>query len=168
MALRSFANFGAAKLFLRRSPHRPSRLEALSAEYRPSLCRFKRYGRFLSALRASRFRFRSNCPASSASSSNLGSFCFTPLATLRFVFESLVGEEHLFASSEYELGATLRTLQYLIVEFHGRLPWPRRARRDELVFHHGPGTVNWTHARGPKHGSSGRRAKNLNVFPTYA
>jgi hypothetical protein len=46
---------------------------------------------------------------------------FAILAPLRFVLETLVGEEHLFAGSEDELLIAFRALQDLIVIFHTRL-----------------------------------------------
>jgi len=48
----------------------------------------------------------------------LGTLRFAGFAALRFVFESFVGEKHLFAGGKYELRATLRTFQYSIVVFH--------------------------------------------------
>jgi hypothetical protein len=75
-------------------------------------------------LRARRLRFRSHLPASTsaATTPTFRSLCFAGFAPLRFVLESLIGEEHLFAGGKYKLGATLRTLQDLIVEFHEPLP----------------------------------------------
>jgi len=40
----------------------------------------------------------------------LGPLGLARLAALRFVLESLVGEKHLFAGSEHELGTAFRTL----------------------------------------------------------
>ena len=57
-----------------------------------------------------------------SSSSGFGSLCLAGFAPLRLVLKSLVGEKHLFAGGKYKLGATLRTLQDLIVEFHDPLP----------------------------------------------
>jgi hypothetical protein len=48
----------------------------------------------------------------------LGPFRFAGFAALGFVFESLVGEKHLFAGRKNEFSTTLRTLQYSIVIFH--------------------------------------------------
>jgi hypothetical protein len=59
-------------------------------------------------------------PAASAPA--FGALGFARLATFRLVLESLVGKEHLFASGKDKLGATLRALQDLIVEFHDPLP----------------------------------------------
>jgi hypothetical protein len=44
------------------------------------------------------------------------------LATLWFVFETFVGEKHLFASSKNELRTTLSAFQDLIVVFHRKSP----------------------------------------------
>lgn len=151
---------------LYRSSNRPSRLEAFSAEHWPSLRRFERNGRLFPALRASRLRFRSNW-RSAAASSTFSSFRFARFAPLGLVLESLVGEKHLFASSEYKFGATLRTLQYLIVEFHGRLPWPGRAEEGEVDLLPWAGTEDTICARGHQAQIFGPTAKSLNVFPTF-
>jgi hypothetical protein len=55
-------------------------------------------------------------PASTTAT--LGPFRFAGFAALGFVFESLVGEKHLFAGRKNEFSTTLRTLQYSIVIFH--------------------------------------------------
>jgi hypothetical protein len=102
------------KLKLRRA-HRAPLLEALPAEHWAPLRRPEGNGRFLAALRAVRFRFR---PHRTASPAAFGSFRLAGFAPFRFVFETLVGEKHLFAGSKYELCATLGTLQDLIVIFH--------------------------------------------------
>jgi hypothetical protein len=106
---------------LLRCAHRPSCLEALPAEHRASLRGLKGNGGFLTALRAGSLGFRPYLAASGATA--FGPFGFACFAALRFVFKTLVGEKHLFACGKNELGATLGTLQNLIVEFHGRLPW---------------------------------------------
>jgi len=51
-----------------------------------------------------------------------GSFRFAAFTSFRFVFKTFVREKHLFAGRKYKLGATLRTLQDLVMEFHLRLP----------------------------------------------
>jgi len=99
----------------------PSCLEALPAKDWSALSRLERYGGFLATLRACGFGFRPDRPSAS-SASRFCTFCFASFAALRLVLEALVGEKHLLAGSKHKLGATLRTLQYLIVEFHGRLP----------------------------------------------
>jgi hypothetical protein len=98
-------------------------LETFPAEHRAPLRWSERNRGLFTALRACRLCFcpRLRGPASPAS---LRSFSLARLAALRFVLEPLVGEKHLLAGSEYELGATLRTLQDLIVIFHGWLRSP--------------------------------------------
>ena len=104
-----------------RRPHRPSCLEALPAKHRSSLRRPERHCGFLPTLRASCLRFRTHRRVSTAASA-LGPLRLTTLASLRFVFESLVGEKHLFAGCKHKFGAAIRALQYPIVEFHEPLP----------------------------------------------
>jgi hypothetical protein len=141
-------------------------LKAFPAEYRSTLGRPEGNGCFFAALRAGRFRFRSYLTATSRA--GFGSLSLTSLAPLGLVLKTFVGEEHLFAGSKYKLGATLGTLQNLIVEFHGRLPlgppsgqWGS-GRLSPLAW-----TDSETRAPGvPGTGPSGRRAKNLNEFPT--
>jgi hypothetical protein len=48
----------------------------------------------------------------------LGPFSLARFAALGFVFESFVGEKHLFAGRKNEFSTTLRTLQHPIVIFH--------------------------------------------------
>jgi hypothetical protein len=96
-------------------------LEALSAEYRPALRWLERYGGLLAALRAGSFGLRPH-RAATAATTRFCSFRLTRFAALWLVLKSLVGEKHLFAGSKDKLGAALGTLQYLVVEFHGRLP----------------------------------------------
>jgi hypothetical protein len=108
-----------AKCALRRS-HRPSGLKTFPAKYRAPLRRSEGNCRFLPALRTGGFGF---CPWSGAPATpRFRSLCFTRLAALWFVFKALVGEKHLFAACKNELGAALRTLQHLIVEFHCPAP----------------------------------------------
>src|SRR6516225_11469849 len=102
-------------------PHGASGLEALPAKDRPALSRPKRNGGLLAALRTGCLGFRAHRPAAPATR-RFGAFGFAGLATLGFVLKALVGEEHLFAGGEDKLGATFRTLQDLVVEFHGRFP----------------------------------------------
>ena len=108
-------------LLLRRS-HRPSRLEALPAKHRAPLRWPEGNRRFLAALRTGGLRFGSRRAAASAPTA-FCPLCLAPFAALWFVFKSLVGEKHLLAAGKNELGATFRTLQHLIVEFHARSPW---------------------------------------------
>ncbi len=110
-----------------RCAHGPSCLEAFPAKHRAPLRWSERNRGLFSALRACGLGFcpRLRRPASSAS---LRSFGLARLTTLRFVLESLVGEEHLFAGRKHKLGTTLRALQDPIVVFHEPLPLdPQRA-----------------------------------------
>jgi hypothetical protein len=79
-------------------------------------------GSLLAALRAGGFGFCPYRPGTTTPTSGFCSFRLTRFAALWFVLKSLVGEKHLFAGGKYKFGATFGTLQYLIVEFHGRLP----------------------------------------------
>jgi hypothetical protein len=66
----------------------------------------------------------------SAATAALGSLGFASFAALRFVLESLVGEKHLLAGREHELGTTLCAFQHPIVVFHEPLsPGPVPGRR---------------------------------------
>jgi hypothetical protein len=122
-------------------------------------------GGFFTALRASSLGFRPDLPASRATA--FGPLGFACLAALWFVLETLVGEKHLFAGSENELGATLATLQNLIVEFHGRLPGPRSGKEGPAGFSPWAWIQRWNRfPNTPKTDPLGQRAKNLSVFPT--
>jgi hypothetical protein len=77
--------------------------------------------RLFAALRAGRLRFRPHLPAATASAA----FCslrFASFTSLGFVLEPFIREKHLFAGRKYKFGATLRTLQDLVMEFHLPLP----------------------------------------------
>jgi hypothetical protein len=140
-------------------------LEAFPAKHRASLRGLEGDGGFFTALRAGRLRLRSYLPAYGATAFGpLGFACF---AALRFVLKTLVGEKHLFASSKNELGATLGTLQNLIVEFHGRLPWTPIGQEGPAGFSPWAWTQRWNRfPKTPKTDPLGQRAKNLSVFPT--
>jgi hypothetical protein len=74
-------------------------------------------------LRARGFRLCSHLGGvSAAPATTLGALGFAAFATLRFVLESFISEEHLFAGCKYKLGTAFRTLQNPIVEFHERSP----------------------------------------------
>jgi len=107
-------------------------LKAFPAEHRAPLGWPEGNCRILSALRASGLRFCSHRRTSGACSGTAAfrSLCLAGFATFRFVLKAFVGEKHLLAGSKYKLGATLRTLQDPIVEFHEPLPLnPIRAGR---------------------------------------
>jgi len=73
-------------------------------------------------LRAGGLGFRSHLGGSASASSAFGTLRLACLASLGFVLEAFVGEEHLFASRKNELGTALRALQDLIVVFHEPFP----------------------------------------------
>ena len=102
--------------------HRSPRLEAFPAEHRAPLRRPEGNRCFFAALRAGGLGFRSHLGSSSSASSAFGTLRLACLASLGFVLESFVGEEHLFAGRKNELSATLRALQDLIVVFHEPFP----------------------------------------------
>jgi hypothetical protein len=110
--------------------HGPALLEAFPAKNRPPLCGTEGNCGFLPALRAVGPSFRACRTGVTATASAFGPLCFAGFTSLGFVLESLVGEKHLFAGSEYELRPALRTLQHLVVVFHEPLsPGPVRGRR---------------------------------------
>jgi hypothetical protein len=94
-------------------------LEALPAKDRPALRRTERHRSLFPALRTIRFRFGAHRGiASSSAATTFRALGLAGLAALGLVLEALIREKHLFARSKYKLGATLRTLQDLIVVFH--------------------------------------------------
>src|SRR5215470_19846089 len=95
--------------------HGTALLETFAAENRPALRGTEGHRGFLAALRAVGFGFRAHLDGCTAASHAVGSLGFASLAALGFVFEALVGEKHLLAGSKNKFGATLRTLQDLIV-----------------------------------------------------
>jgi hypothetical protein len=77
------------------------------------------YRRFLAALGAISLGFRTHRGvAASPAATAFSALGLARLATFGFVLEALVREKHLFARSKNKLGATLRTLQDLVVVFH--------------------------------------------------
>jgi len=109
---RQIGQRGAAatpSLELSRLAHGPPLLKTFAAEHGPSLRRAERNCGFLSALRAGCFGFRS-LEVISAWARALRALGFAVLTPLGLVFESLVGEKHLFAGGEDKLLTTLRTL----------------------------------------------------------
>jgi len=110
-------------------PHGPALLKAFPAKNRAALGRPEGNGSFLSTLRAVGLGLRAHLGAAASSATALRTLGFAALAPLWFVFEALVGEKHLLASSKNKLGATLRTLQDPIVVFHEPLsPRPEWGR----------------------------------------
>ena len=105
---------------LRRSAcwaHCPPQLETLAAVNGPSLRWLERNRRFFSALRANCLRF----DALGNGRTRIIALRTSPLASLAslgFVFKSLVDEEHLLAGGEDEFRTAFGALENLIVIFH--------------------------------------------------
>src|SRR5258708_26635486 len=98
----------------------PPLLEAFPAEYRAALRRPERHGGLFPALRTTGLGFRAHRAA--IASRVFRALGFAGLTPLGLVLEALVGEEHLFATGKNKLGATLRALQNLVMEFHASVP----------------------------------------------
>ena len=99
------------------SAESPPLLEALAAKDGTTLRGAEWDSGFLSALRAGSLGFRAHLRATTASAA----FCalgLAGLASLRLVFEALIGEEHLFAGSKNKFSAALRALQDSVMVFH--------------------------------------------------
>ena len=101
------------------SAHGAALLEAFTAEYGAALRGTEGHRRFLPALGTISLGFGAHRGiAASPGASAFGALGFASLAALGLVLEALVREKHLFARGKNKLGATLRTLQDLIVVFH--------------------------------------------------
>jgi hypothetical protein len=99
--------------------HSAALLKALAAENGAALSGTERHRRFLAALGTIGLGFGAHWGgAAPPSATAFGALGLATLAALGLVLEALVREKHLFARSKYKLGATLRTLQDLIVVFH--------------------------------------------------
>jgi hypothetical protein len=98
-------------------------LEAFTAIDRTPLRGLKRNGRLFPALRAHRFRLDA-LDASRTCFISLCAICLAGLATLGFVLESLVCEEHLLAGCEDEFRSTIGALQDLVMVVHMLLRGP--------------------------------------------
>jgi len=97
-------------------------LETGAAQDRPALRGFEGNRRFGPTLRA-------GCPGLCADPRvTAGAFGLALFAALRVVFELLIVEEELLARRENEIGAAVYTLQYAILEIHGRFPAGRLHR----------------------------------------
>jgi hypothetical protein len=119
------------QLLLLRRAHGSALLKAFPAKHRPPLRGTEGNRGFLPALRAVGPGFRARrTGVTTTTAAALGPLCFAGFTSLGFVFETLVGEKHLFAGGEHELRPTLRTLQHLVVVFHEPLsPGPVVGRR---------------------------------------
>jgi hypothetical protein len=107
--------FGEGRL---RGAHGAALLEAFPAKDRAALGGAEGNGGVLAALGTGGFGFRAHLRGSSTGADTFSAFGLTTFATFGFVFEALVGKEHLFAGSKDKLRRTFGTLQDLIVEFH--------------------------------------------------
>src|SRR5246127_4288489 len=132
--------------------HRSPLLEALPAEDGTSLRRAEGHRGFLSALRAIGFCFGAHRRGPAASShATFGALGLASLAALGLVLKALVRKKHLFARSKNKLGATLRTLQDLVMVFHrAALPRPGKGRGNGRTLHHGPGNMGDPSRREPR------------------
>jgi len=93
-------------------------LEALAAVNRAPLRRFERYRRFLPALRASGLGFDTLHTVAVPISSSRSTVCLARFAPLGLVLETLVGEKHLLAGGENELGITFGASQNPVLKLH--------------------------------------------------
>src|SRR5579864_9442089 len=101
------------------SAHSTPLLETFAAEYGATLRGTEGHRRFFAALRTVGLGFGAHRGiAASPAASAFGALGFASLTALGLVLEALVREKHLFARGKNKLGATLRTLQDLIVVFH--------------------------------------------------
>ena len=106
---------------LRLGGHRGSfsLLKAFPAKYRAPLCGFEWNCSFLLASGADSLGFHSLVVAPALrQTKRLGALAFAIFAAFGFVLELLVVEEELFARGEYKIGATIHTLEDLILELH--------------------------------------------------
>jgi hypothetical protein len=121
-------------------PYHSPVLETLPAKDGPTLSGLEGDGRLLAALRANRLGFHAlRASRAVAVTIPLRTSRLAGLATLRLVFETLVGEKHLFARCEDEFCPTIGTLQDPIMVFHtllrtrtGRGPAAMSSRQCEI------------------------------------
>lgn len=94
-------------------------LEALPTVDRTTLSGLEGYRRLLAALRANGGGFD---PLVTLAAQHLASFGLAGFAPLRFVLETLIGEEKLLARGEYKLCPAIDTLEDLIPVLHAQHP----------------------------------------------
>jgi hypothetical protein len=89
--------------------HGAALLETFATKDWPALRGTERHGGFLAALRTARLGFGAHGrgPAATATFCALG---LAGLAALRLIFETFIGEEHLFSAGKDKLSAALGTL----------------------------------------------------------
>jgi hypothetical protein len=98
--------------------HRTPLLKTLAAIYGAPLRRLERYCGFLPALRTNGFGLDTLHSIAVTISVSCSSVCLARFAPLGFVLKTLVGEKHLFAGGENELGTTFGAFQNPILIFH--------------------------------------------------
>src|SRR5260221_2175556 len=140
-----------------RRAHCPPLLKTFPAEYRAALRRPERHGGLFPALRTTGLGFRAHRAA--IASRVFRALGFASLAPLGLILEALVGEEHLFATGKNKLGATLRALQNLVMEFHGSVPpWDPNRKGNAQIAARKVGLRHKTRNPGNRLGSWGLRA----------
>src|SRR5690348_12949757 len=105
-----------------RGAHRSPLLKAFAAVNRATLRRFEGDRGLLPTLRTGRLGFASL--ESVSLTCTIRALRLAPLAPLGLVLEALVGEKHLFAGGEDELGTTFSALQNPILVLHRLLRDP--------------------------------------------
>src|SRR5256885_1891308 len=139
-------------------------LEAFPAENRPPLGGTEGHSGLFPTLRAIRLGFRAHRRA--AAEVPFGTLRFTRFAPFGLIFEPFIGEKHLFARSEYKFGATLRTLQDLVVIFHEPLsPSPGEGRGVGALCTMGLGTWGTPLSGEAEADPLGLRARSCNRNP---
>jgi hypothetical protein len=93
-------------------------LKTLAAVNWAPLRRFERYRRFLPALRASGLGFDTLDSVAVSVPISRSAVCLARFAPLGLVLETLVGEKHLLAGGENELGITFGASQNPVLKLH--------------------------------------------------
>jgi hypothetical protein len=121
--------------------HGAALLKAFTAENWAALGRAEGDSGVLAALGAGGFGLGTHLrsAATTVGADALRALGLATFATFGFVFEALVGEEHLLAGSKDKLRTTFRTLQDLIVEFHEPLPLAQFEQGERRTLHHRAG-----------------------------
>jgi hypothetical protein len=117
----SVAGLSPARLIRRHAgrPCRPPLLETFAAKYRAPLRGFERNCGFLAALRANSFGLDSlHISRGRTCAHALSAVPFARFAPLGLVLETLVGEKHLLAGGENELGITFGASQNPVLKLH--------------------------------------------------
>jgi hypothetical protein len=93
-------------------------LEALAAVDRTPLRRFERYRRFLPALRTNGLGLDTLHNVAVTVPVSRSPVCLARFAPLGLVLKTLIGEEHLLAGGENELGITFGASQNPVLKLH--------------------------------------------------